>query len=158
MIKWIFYTSVVGFAVYWVSNLLLWYPWSYSTYLGMTLMLTVSPLLWAYSVFLCLKAYPKNNLLSAATIIAVILLMLSVIMDYLFFGIIRKAIEELYHPTTFYGYGFVMVLPFLISIIFKKRISQSKRDLTNIAFVKPALVGVACLFTLTLIILLDLNL
>jgi len=46
MNKWILYNILVGFAVYWTSNLILWFPWSISTVLGMTLMLTISPIIW----------------------------------------------------------------------------------------------------------------
>ena len=114
MKRWIVYTVIIGFAVYWASNLLLWFPWSYSPALGMTIMLTASPFLWAYMTFLCLKTYPAKTYWKGALFNAIIFLFLSVILDYIFFGIIRDANEELYHPTTFYGYGFLICLPFIV--------------------------------------------
>ena len=78
-------------------------------------MLTVTPLLWAYVTYLVLKTYPKEELLKGPIITALIFLLLAIIiiiiiiiiiMDYIFFGHIRNVMEKLYHPTTFYGYGF----------------------------------------------------
>ena len=43
MKKWVLYTLTLGFATYWASNLLLWFPWSYSITLGIVLMLTIAP-------------------------------------------------------------------------------------------------------------------
>ena len=63
MNKWILYNLTIGFAVYWMSNLILWFPWSISPWLGMTLMLTVSPIIWMFSTFLCLRTFPKENLI-----------------------------------------------------------------------------------------------
>jgi hypothetical protein len=152
MVKWIIYTSTLGFAVYWASNLLLWIPWSYSTGLGMTLMFTLSPLLWAYTVLLALKTYPGPGLIKGASIIAPIFLLLAGIMDYLFFGLIRNAIEQLYHPTTFYGYGFLVILPFTLVLIFKNKIGRLKRSTANSDIVKAAVSGIAFLGILTLMI------
>jgi len=49
--KWILYNVILCFAVYWASNLLLWFPWSYSTTPGMIFMLTLAPVLWAYVIW-----------------------------------------------------------------------------------------------------------
>lgn len=148
---------MVGFAVYWASNLLLWFPWSYSTGLGITLMLTVSPILWAYSTFLCLISYPKNNQLIGALIISLILLIMATVMDYLFFGLIRNAMDQLYHPTTFYGYGFVISLPFIIALIFKSKIAQSKKLAAKQDFLKAGISGLLFFGILTLIIILGIE-
>ncbi len=131
MKEWILYVSILGFSTYWACNLLLWFSWSYSTTLGITLMLTVGPLLWAYVTYLGLKNYPYEKVLKGSSIIALIFLLLSVVMDYIFFGIIRNAMEELYHPTTFYGYAFLLVWPLTLALIFKKKISKKKKDTTN---------------------------
>jgi hypothetical protein len=157
MKKWILYTSFLGFAVYWASNLLLWFPWSYSTALGMTLMLTVAPILWAYVILLTLKSYPKMDLLKGALIIAVIFLLLAVIMDYIFFGLIRNAMDELYHPTTLYGYGFLLAFPFILAILFKRKILGRKKMAINSDVLKAGIVGLICFGAVSLIIILGIE-
>lgn len=157
MKKWILYIITLGFAAYWASNLILWIPWSYSTTLGITLMLTVAPFLWAYVTYLALKTYPKVELLKGSSIIALVFLLLAVIMDYIFFGHIRNALEELYHPTTFYGYGFLIIWPLILALIFKKKISKGKKATTNPDIIKAGISGLICFGALTLIIILGIE-
>lgn len=130
--QWVFFTLLTSFSIYWTANLVLWFPWSYSATLGMTLMLTVAPLLWSVGIFQCLKTY-EGKLLQGALITSIIYIFIAVIADYIFFGIIREAMEELYHPTTFYGYLFLLSLPFVLSYLFPKQLNQkseiSKKDL-----------------------------
>lgn len=153
MKKWILYNFIVGFAVYWASNLLLWFPWSINTWFGITLMLTVSPILWVFSTFLCLRTFPKEKLINGAILNSIIFLLLAVIMDYIFFGLIRNAMEQLYHPTTFYGYGFLVGLPFIGILGFRKKIEQNKRNIHNPDFIKAGTIGLICFGLLTLIII-----
>lgn len=155
--KWITYIIILGFATYWASNLLLWFPWSYSATLGITLMLTLGVALWAYVTFLALKTYPGTALINGALLTALIFLSLSVLMDYIFFGLIRNAMEELYHPTTFYGYGFLLVWPLILAFIFKKKIVERKKNTTNSAIIKAGIGGLICFGTLTLIIILGIE-
>lgn len=139
-------------AVYWASNLILWFPWSYSTELGITLMFTVAPFLWAYVTFLSLKAYPKMSLLLGAFIVSLILILMAVVMDYIFFGLIRNAMEELYHPTTLYGYAFLISLPFIVALIFKRNLLPQKKIITKTDFVRASISGMVCFGILILII------
>jgi hypothetical protein len=157
MKKWLLYVFTLGLAVYWASNLILWFPWSYNTTLGITLMLTINPFLWAYATFLALKTYPKSNLINGALIISLIFLLLPSIMDYIFFGLIRNAMEQLYHPTTFYGYGFLISLPFVLVLILNNRISRLKKTTKNSDIVKAVISGLACFGILILIIVLDIK-
>jgi hypothetical protein len=157
MKKWILYTLTLGFATYWASNLLLWFPWSYSTTLGIVLMLTLAPILWAYTTFLALKTYPKMNLIKGALIVSLIFLFLAVIMDYVFFGLIRNAMEQLYHPTTFYGYGFLIIWPFILALIFKNRILRLKGMVANSDIIKAVISGIICFGILTFIIILGIE-
>jgi len=157
MWKWTLYTLTLGFAAYWASNLLLWFPWSYSTELGIILMLTLGPILWAFITFLSLKTYPNTDLGKGASIIVLIFLLLAVIMDYIFFGLIRNAMEQLYHPTTFYGYGFLLVWPFILVFIFKNKILRLKKTTSNLDIIKAAVSGLACFGILTLIIILGIE-
>ena len=149
---WILYVCILGFAVYWTSNLLLWFPWSYSATLGIVLMLTVSPIIWFFTTYLALKTYPGTNLIKGAFIVALFFLLLAAVMDYIFFGIIRNAMEQLYHPSTLYGYGFLIGLPFIIILIFKNRILRLRKMVTNLELIKAVIWGVACLSILALII------
>jgi len=155
--KWIVYVFVLAFAAYWASNLLLWFPWSYSSILGMVLMLTVAPLIWAYITYLGLITFPRSNLFKAALTIALSLLTLSVVMDYVFFGLIRNAMEELYHPTTFYGYGFLLVWPFILVAILKIKIVTNKKGVSRTDVIKTLALGLAFFSILAAIILFDIK-
>ena len=157
MNKWILYNFTVGFTVYWASNLLLWFPWSVSAELGMILMLTVSPLIWAISCFYCLKTFPKEYLMNAAFINSIIFLFLAVVQDFLFFGLYRNALEELYHPTTLYGYGFLIALPFIIVTALKKMIEHKRKIVEKDDFIVAGGVGLFCFAMVSLIILFDIN-
>ena len=158
MKKWLLYVLTLGFAVYWASNLLLWFPWSHSAVLGMTLMLTVAPFLWGYVVFLGLRTYPGEAPLGGAARVALVLFILAVVMDYIFFGVIRNALQQLYHPTTLYGYGFLVCLPFIVSRVFRARIGRSKRVVANTDLLAAAVGGLVCLGALSLIIVLGIEL
>ena len=157
MTRWALYVLTLGFAVYWASNLLLWFPWSYSAVLGMTLMLTAAPVLWGYVVFLCLRTYPGEAPLGGAARVGAILLALAVGMDYVFFGLIRSALEELYHPTTLYGYGFLACLPFIIGWMFGGRITRGRRTVENRDLLAAGVSGAVCCGALALIILLGIE-
>lgn len=121
--------------------------------LGMTLMLTVSPVIWIISSFMCIRTFPKKNLMISAVYNGLIFLLLAVIMDYVFFGLIRNAMEQLYHPTTFYGYGFVVSIPFIIALVFRKKFEESKRDTRQSDFIKAGTVGLVSFGLLALIII-----
>ena len=155
MKKWFLLLCCLGFGVYWVSNLVLWYPWSYSAALGMTLMLTLSPVIWAYTTYIGLITYPHNSKMKSGGIIALVFLVLAVVMDYLFFGLIRNAMEDLYHPTTFYGYGFVISLPFILIALLRGRIDKNKREINTRDFTLSLAVGLLSLAILTGIILME---
>lgn len=156
--KWYLYVFVIAFAVYWASNLVLWFPWSIDSRLGIALMLTFNPVLWGWAAYSCLVRFPHKNLMKSSLNISIILLFTAVMLDYLFFGLIRNATDELYHPTTFYGYGFVLILPFIISFIFRRRIMQKQKSVTKKDYFRPAIIGVVCLFLLSVIIVFEINL
>jgi hypothetical protein len=157
MIKWILYTIMLGWAAYWASNLLLWFSWSYSATLGITLMLTAAPVLWGYLIYLALKTYPQQRIMKGAFTIAVLLLTLSMVMDYIFFGLIRNAMEELYQPTTIYGYGFLLALPFVLALLWKERIRKKKGAATTSAIIRAGIGGLICFAAVVMIILLDIT-
>lgn len=155
--KWIIYNLIIAFSYYWAANLLLWFPWSISAYLGITLMLTIAPLLWGYGVYTCLIRYQGEKLITGAILNSIILVTIAIIQDYIFFGLIRGAIKELYDITTFYGYGFLFSLPYIEIFIFKKLINTKKRDIRTIDYIRNLTLGVSCLMILISIIILDIK-
>ena len=116
-------------------------------------MLTVSPVIWAWSSFLCLKTAPENKPLKNAFLNALVFLLVAVIMDYFFFGKIRGAMEELIQPTTFYGYGFVISLPFIEIFAFKKLLAKKQTVLQTKNIWKAVATGLACLTCIVIIII-----
>lgn len=142
-----------SFALYWLSNVLLWYPWSVSEALGVALMLSVSPLMWAAGIVFVLTRWGRSSLWAGAAATAAVMVGVSVCADLVFFGVVRGAIEELLRPTTYAGYGWVAVLPFLIVILGGRRLDGRRRAPTARAAVLPFTVGAAALLLLSLIIL-----
>jgi hypothetical protein len=113
-------------------------------------MLTIAPLIWAYATYLALQTAPADlSRFGTATSIALCFLVLAVAMDYLFFGLIRNALDELYHPTTFYGYAFVVILPYGMIWLIK---SMPRKHVTNHALYRAGIVGLACLAGIWIII------
>lgn len=151
MKKWLLYTITIGFALYWLSNLLLWVPWSYAAWLGMTIMLTVSPVIWGYGVYKSLIKFPGHKLLYGAFVISIVFTSCSVVADYFFFVLIRDAKEQLYHPTTFYGYAFVFTIPFLEILFLRKSISGNRTGLINKDFRLPVLLFIISLSSLMIL-------
>ena len=125
--------------------------------LGMTLMLCVMPLIWIYAVFHCLKRFPNPGLLPAAIYTSVIFTLIATLLDYIFYGIIRDAMTELYHPTTLYGYAFLIALPFAETYLFKRHLDT--RDLIKRKdFLWAGFIGLICFLLITLIISFDITL
>lgn len=156
-LKWLLLNLTVSFSFYWIGNLILWFPWSINPNLGITLMLTVAPLLWGVGIYYCLIRYPDDKLIKGAIINSLILLINAVIEDYIFFGLIRKATHDLYQPTTFYGYAFLMTIPFIEIIIFKNLIIRQKRQIKTNDFSLFGILGAVCLVILIVIIRLDIK-
>jgi len=154
MKKWILYNLIVAFTIYWTGNIILWYPWSTNESLGITLMLTLMPLLWGYGIYQCLIRYKGKNIIIGSVFTALIMLVSSVILDYIFFGLIRGVFYDLYKPTTFYGYGFLVTLPFIEFLILKKMILKNKRSIVFKDFVLWGTVGLTSL-VIQIILLLD---
>jgi hypothetical protein len=155
MTKWTLYTFLLGFTVYWISNLFLWFPWSYSPVLGISLMLTVSPIFWAYTIYLALKAYPLSSLWYGVSLLSLIFLLLAIGMDYIFFGVIRQAMNQLYHPTTIYGYIFLALLPSIVLVSVKKQILRNKREVNYPDITRIAIIGLVSFGLMVLIIMME---
>ena len=155
--KWFYYNFVLAFAVYWFTNLALWFPWSINPQLGIILMLTAGPVIWSIAVFQSIIRFQSNKLLNGAIIIALILGVVAVVSDYIFFGIIRGTIKDLYKPTTFYGYAFLFALPFIEILLLPKLINRKKKNITTKAFTIAAVIGIASLLALVAIIKLNIK-
>ena len=150
--KWLLYNLTVAFSIYWAGNLILWFPWSINANLGIGLMLTMMPLLWGIGIYNCLIRYKGQKILTGVILNSIITLMIAVVADYLFFGLIRGAMDDLYQPTTFYGYGFLVAMPFLELLFFRKLIIKKKRQIKTNDFILIGMLGAICLLTLILII------
>ena len=155
--NWIIYTFTIAFSYYWTANLLLWFPWSIDPYLGIALMLTIAPVLWGFGVYAALIRYQGEKLIKGAILTSMILVSFAVILDYIFFGLIRGAIKELYHPTTFYGYGFLFSLPYIEILVLKNLIIRKRRGIEMMDYIRVSLLGIISLLILILIIKFDLK-
>ncbi len=155
--KWILYNIVVCFAVYWLSNLILWYPWSLNETLGQVLMLTINPLLWGIASYRCIVRYPGSSLIKALYLNSLVFIIEAMASDLIFFGIIRRAMNKLMHITTIYAWGFVLTLPFIIFLVFRKQIVKNKRELEKSDFRNPVLVGLISFIAIRAIILFNIR-
>jgi len=151
-LKWIVYNLVVCFAVYWLSNLVLWYPWSINEKLGQILMLTVNPLFWGFASYICIISYPKANSMNGVLLTSLIFVLEAIGSDFVFFVVIRNAINKLLQSTTFYSWGFVLLLPFIVYLLFRKRIKKNKKTVEISDFWKPLIIGLLS-FVIIVIIL-----
>jgi hypothetical protein len=155
--KWLLFNVTVAFTLYWTGNLLLWFPWSINANLGIALMLTIMPFLWGIGIYCCLNRYKGEKILTGAIINSIIMLVGAVVSDYIFFGLIRGAMDDLYQPATFYGYGFLIMMPFLELLFFKKLIIKKRCQLTANNFISFGAIGLLSLLILTAIIKFDIK-
>ena len=155
--NWLIYNLTVAFALYWAGNLLLWFPWSVNANLGIVLMMTIMPLLWGTGIYYCLIRYPGEKILTGAIINSIIMLVCAVVSDYIFFGLIRGAMDDLYQPATFYGYGFLIIMPFLELLFFRKIIIRKRCLLTANSFISFGAIGLFSLLILIAIIKFDIK-
>jgi hypothetical protein len=156
-IKWLLFNLTVAQTLYWSGNLFLWFPWSINANLGIGLMFTIMPLMWGIGIYNCLIRYKGEKVLTGAIINSIIILVSAVVSDYLFFGLIRVAMVDLYQPSTFYGYGFLIIMPFLELLFFKKIIIKKRRPLTAENFITCGLIGLFSLLILIAVIKFDLK-
>src|SRR5664279_4811490 len=97
--RWVLYNVVVCFAVYWLSNLILWYPWSVNETLGQILMLTINPLLWGFASYSCMIRFPESITIRAALCNSILFAVEAIASDLIFFVVIRNAKDKLMHIT-----------------------------------------------------------
>ena len=155
--KWILYNIVVCFAVYWLSNLVLWYPWSVNETLGQILMLTMNPLLWGFASYSCIIRYPKPGIINGVLLNTLIFVVEAIASDLIFFVVIRNSRDKLMHVTTLYAWGFVMFFPFIIFFVFRKLIIRNKKQLAISDFWKPLSIGLISFVVITMILLFNIK-
>jgi len=85
------------------------------------------------------------------------MLVIAVVSDYIFFGLIRGAMDDLYQPATFYGYVFLTIMPFLELLFFKKLIIKKRCPLTAKSFISFGAIGLLSLLILIAIIKFDIK-
>ena len=116
----------VSFAAYWFANATLWIPWVINQWFGIACMILLVPVLWGASSYYCLVRTSLTNWKMASFALATIFLVVAVISDFFFFAIWRGIPDELYHPTTFAAYALIVIMPFIICAVLKRKRRESK--------------------------------
>ena len=125
------FTILMIACLYWLSNVVLWIPWSYSPELGMILMLTVNPVFWGVGIYSCLACTGGvDNWLKKALIVSLIAVGISLLSYYLFFAVLMKS-KDVWHITTFYGYAWLVILSFAEALLFRKRLERRQFAATS---------------------------
>ena len=131
---WLAVTSLMVFCLYWLSNVVLWVPWSHSPQLGIILMLTVNPVFWGVGIYVCLACESGvGNLMKKALLLALIAVGISLLSDYLFFAVYMKS-KDVWHITTFYGYAWLAVLAFGEALLLKIKLMAKLFPVTKRLF------------------------
>lgn len=137
-------TVLMVVCLYWLSNVVLWLPWSYSPQLGIVMMLTVNPLFWGAGIYACLACRNgEGSLMKKALIVSLVSVAISLVSDYLFFAVCMKS-KDVWHITTFYGYAWLVVLAFGEVFLFRKRLASKQYAVTG----KLLLALIGCLLLL----------
>lgn len=117
-------TGLTMMVLYWLSNVVLWLPWSYNPQLGILMMLTVNPIFWGIGIYFCLGCGSNvESLVKKTLIISAVAVGVSLISDYLFFAVYMKS-KDVWHITTFYGYAWLVVLAFGEAFLLRKRLKR----------------------------------
>lgn len=117
-------TGLTMMVLYWLSNVVLWLPWSYNPQLGILMMLTVNPIFWGIGIYFCLVCESNvESLVKKTLIVSAVAVGVSLISDYLFFAVYMKS-KDVWHITTFYGYAWLVVLAFGEAFLLRKRLKR----------------------------------
>lgn len=117
-------TGLTIMVLYWLSNVVLWLPWSYNPQLGILMMLTVNPIFWGIGIYFCLACGSNvESLVKKTLIVSAVAVGISLISDYLFFAVYLKS-KDVWHITTFYGYAWLVVLAFGEAFLLRKRLKR----------------------------------
>ena len=125
---WLAVTSLMVFCLYWLSNVVLWVPWSHSPQLGIILMLTVNPVFWGVGIYVCLACESGvGNLMKKALLLALIAVGISLLSDYLFFAVYMKS-KDVWHIT------WLAVLALGEAFLFSKKMMAKQYPVTKRLF------------------------
>lgn len=145
---WLAATALLVLCMYWLSNVVLWVPWSCSPQLGIILMLTVNPVFWGVGVYICLACKSGvGNLLKKALVVALIAVGISLLSDYLFFAVYMES-KDVWHITTFYGYAWLAVLAFGEALLLRRKLVAKQYVITKKLFLALAVFLLILLFVL----------
>jgi hypothetical protein len=149
LIRRLIWYILVGIALYWIGNVLAVFPWLLSKTFGIIVMF-LSTILWMYLSFYCLKHVPRKAWNRDTIFIAMIFLITAIIQDYVLYVVYRGIPDELYEPTTFLAYGFVLLIPFFVRyVLLRKYRLKSILLISNTKFVVTIIIGViSCAITL----------
>ena len=141
----LFWQILLGFSLYWFSNLLVVFPWLLSKTLGIIAMF-LSTSLWVYISFYCLRHVPKKDWNKDTLSMATCFLLTAVIQDYFLYVVYRDIPEELYELTTFIAYGFVLIIPFIVNyFIIRKYPFQTIKTISNKKLIFTFIIGISSL-------------
>lgn len=106
---WWIFTVLTVMCLYWLSNIVLWVPWSHSPRLGMLLMLTVNPLFWGIGIYACLSCGSNaGNLMKKALFVSLVAVGISLLRIFCFCSMHGVKGCMAYHY--FYGYAWLVIL------------------------------------------------
>lgn len=128
---WWMASTLMIMCLYWLSNVVLWVPWSQNAQLGIVLMLTVNPVFWAAGIYVCLVHESRTeNLMKKALGLALLGIGISLLSDYLFFAVFLGS-KDVWHITTFYGYAWLAVLTFGEVLLLRKKLVARQYAVTR---------------------------
>jgi hypothetical protein len=140
---------LLGFSLYWLGNILAVFPWLLSKALGIITMF-LSVFLWGYMSYYSLRHTPRKDWNRDTLAMAIIFLLTAVVQDYFLYAVYRGIPAELYELTTFFAYGMVFLLPFLVRLIVLRKVTaESPGAISNRTILITALIGI-CSMILTL--------
>ncbi len=147
-IRRLFWYILIGITLYWVSNVLVVFPWIISKTSGIIAMF-LSTFLWGYITCYCFRHVPVKERNRDTIFMGISFLFTGVVQDYLLYAVYREVPDELYEPTTFLAYGLIFILPFLVRyVIMRKDGSITVRMVTGTKLMTTAIIGIAAfLFT-----------
>ena len=120
-------------------------------------MLAINPLLWGFASYHCIVRYPKQSVITGVLLNSIIFLIEAIVSDLIFFVAIRNAADKIMHITTLYAWGFVMSVPFIIYLLFRKSIIRNKKHLVNSDFWKPLFIGLISFSIISIILIFNIR-
>lgn len=114
---WTFFVIGMGFALYWISTAILWFPRTMASAPGLVLLFALTLIAWTVGILQTLKRWPGRSWWAAAASSALVVLTVSFASDLVFVGAFRGALDQLVSPITLTLYACAAVLPFLLAAV-----------------------------------------